>query len=405
MRSDTALLWDESYLWGVMTYDALRRLGLGFRLVSSSDVRNGCLSEHRAVFVPGGWASNKMKSLGDDGIKTIRDFVSSGGTYIGLCGGAGLATSDGIGLINVKRKPLGQRVPSVSGKVSLSLSEHPIWEGVDVPLFDIWWPSQFVVEDERLRVLASFDKATPGAFSSDFCVGDMDTSKWEDAEKSYGINLDPAKMAGDPMVVEGTYGKGRVLTSLVHFDTPGSRNGETLLKNIWGYLGLAEASYSVKCLCGPGRKLYEKAEEIFSFGERNFLWFRNGPLLQWRRGIRGLEYFTLYRIAAEIACRIGDGSEGLNELEGKMKTFMDKSLELLALERNALRRGERITFAETQDSAIKALREELFSRSKSYGGFFKELLGGMDSLLFRLLRGEMEEGKEVSGKNTRAYFL
>ncbi len=403
MKSDTALLWCESHLWGIMTYDALRRLGLGFTLVSSSDVREGRLSKYKAVLVPGGWASNKMRALGEDGTRAIRDFVSSGGTYIGLCGGAGLATLDGVGLIKVRRKPLAQRVPSVSGRVRLSVSSHPIWEGVNEPLFDIWWPSQFVVEDKSLKVLASFAEATPESFSSDFCVGDMDSRKWEEAERSYGINLDPSKMAGDPMVVEGAFGKGRVLTSLVHFDTPGSRNGEKSLNNILGYLGLNEHPYPLRSACGPGGKLYDKAEEIFSYGERNFLWFRNGPLLQWRRGVRGLEYFTLYRIAEEITCRIneeGAGVDGLGELEEAMETFTDKAIGLLALERSALQRGERITFAETQDSEIRALREELFSTSKSYGGAFKELLDGMDGLLFRLLSGEMEKDREASGRKT-----
>ena len=400
MRSDTALLWDESYLWGIMACDALRRVGLGFTLVRASDVRAGCLSDYKAILVPGGWASNKMRSLGDEGVSAIRDFVSSGGTYIGFCGGAGLATSDGIGLIKVKRKPLSLRVPSVSGPVRLALSGHPLWEGVGEPLFDIWWPSQFVTEDDALKVLATFGEASPEAFSSDYCVGDMAGAGWGDAEKSYGINLDPSRMSGDPMVVEGAYGQGRVLVSLVHFDTPGSREGEQVLNNMWDYLGLNKRACALGGHSGPGGKLYERAAEIISYGERNFIWFRHGPLLRWRRGVRGLEYFTLYRMAEEISRRIGEGTEadGMGELESMMNTFTGKAVRLLGLERGALQRGERITFHETRDSGIKALRDELFSRSKSYGGFFKELLDGLDGLLYRLLLSEMDEGREAPDK-------
>lgn len=402
MRSDTALLWDESYLWGIMAYDALIRAGLDFTLERASDVRKGCLSDYKAILVPGGWASNKMHSLGEEGVSAIRDFVSSGGTYIGFCGGAGLATSDGIGLIKVKRKPLSLRVPSVSGKVRLSLSGHPLWEGVEEPLFDIWWPSQFVIEDDALGVLATFAEATSEAFSSDYCVGDMAGVGWGDAENSYGINLDPSRMSGDPMVVEGACGRGRVLASLVHFDTPGSREGEQVLNNLWGYLGLNRRACALGGHSVPGGKLHERAAEIISYGERNFIWFRHGPLLRWRRGVRGLEYFTLHRMAEEITSRIGEGAEadGLSELEGMMETFAKKAVRLLGLERGALQRGEKITFHETRDSGIKALRDELFSRSKSYGGFFKELLGGLDGLLYRLLLNEMDEGREAPDKKT-----
>ena len=38
----------------------------------------------------------------------------AGGSYLGFCGGAGLATMDGMGLLNVKRKPTKERVPSLS---------------------------------------------------------------------------------------------------------------------------------------------------------------------------------------------------------------------------------------------------------------------------------------------------
>ena len=85
-----ALLWDESFLWGLMAYKALKNASLPFELIRAEDIRNGCLDKYAVLFVPGGWASNKLKALGDRGIGAIRNFVREGGNYLGFCGGAGL---------------------------------------------------------------------------------------------------------------------------------------------------------------------------------------------------------------------------------------------------------------------------------------------------------------------------
>ena len=124
-----AFLWDESFLWGIMAYKALREAGLPFRLIRAADIGTGSLLDCSALVVPGGWASNKIKVLGEPGISGIRQFVKEGGMYIGFCGGAGLATSDGIGLLDARRKPTGRRVPSFSGRIRLMLRHDPSLEG------------------------------------------------------------------------------------------------------------------------------------------------------------------------------------------------------------------------------------------------------------------------------------
>lgn len=82
-----ALLWDESFLWGVMAWRALKAAGLPFDLLRSEDIRQGALSRYRMIFVPGGWASNKISALGEGGREEIRRFVATGGSYLGICGG------------------------------------------------------------------------------------------------------------------------------------------------------------------------------------------------------------------------------------------------------------------------------------------------------------------------------
>jgi len=416
-----AFLWDESFLWGVMACKALRAAGLPFELVRAGDIRNGALADYRTLFVPGGWASNKAKALEKEGIDAIRRFVDRGGNYVGFCGGAGLATMDGIGLVPVKRRPTKERVPSFSGRIKLKVNNHPLWAGVSAGgaenierrtpnsefVFHAWWPSQFMV-DGSVSVLATYGGAMPDSFSSDVNVGDAETvGGWPELERLYQINLDPKRLIGEPAVIEGTFGKGKVLLSLIHFDTPGDAQGAIILNNLWKHLApnadrrlrLPEDASSGQC--GPQyektrdagliRGLDEAVSGIVEFGQRNFLWFwRNPMLLQWRRGVRGLEYCTLYVMVKELAeilrrQRTDDGPQATNE---KLKRtgelllpFVDKAKQLLIRERFAMQNAH-ITYERCDDPEIQALREELFSHSKSHGGLFKEVIDEVDRLLY-----------------------
>lgn len=415
----TALLWDESFLWGVMARKALHARGLAFDMVRAKDVRDGRLHDYSLLFVPGGWASNKIKALGNDGVEEIKRFVREGGSYLGFCGGAGLATMDGIGLLPVRRRPTKDRVPSFSGRIGLNVTDHPLWEGLSNSelrtnnselIFHAWWPSQLVVEDGSAAVLASYGEAMPDSFSSDVNVGDAEAlKKWPELERIYQINLDPKRLRGEPAVIEGAFGKGRVVLSLVHFDTPDDANGQAVLENIWKYLGGEIAEQDAGCAIGDEGKLELRAvyrdasrtestasemecmvKAIIELGCRNFLWFwRNSMLLQWRRGVRGLEYCTLSIMMKELAGALRAGaascsSSDLERIRGLLLPFADKAKSLLLMERYAMQSGH-ITYEKCDDPGIQLIREELFSRSKSYGGLFKRLLDEIDGSLFRVL--------------------
>lgn len=405
-RARAALLWDESFLWGVMALKALDACGLACDLIRSEDVRKGRLPDHSLLLVPGGWASNKLKALGDKGVEEIMRFVHDGGAYLGFCGGAGLATEDGIGLLPVKRRPTMERVPSFSGRIRLTMSDHPLWQGVSEPIFHAWWPSQLLV-DKSVSVLATYDVAMPDSFSSDVNIGDAEAGGgWAELERIYQINLDPKRLKHEPAVIEGRFGKGTVLLSLVHFDTPDDGNGATVLKNIWMQHGAGPASdtsgtaasHDAKCAAVPHRSLSElvtAVDGLIDLGLRNFLWFRRNPLLlQWRRGVRGLEYCTLFVLVNEIASLMdkqGFRPEVL-ELEHRLdliKTlalpFVERASELLVRERFAMQNAH-ITYERCDDQRIRDLRDGLFSRAKSHGGAFKEIIDQLDLVLSSLLR-------------------
>ncbi|MEW6713588.1 MAG: BPL-N domain-containing protein [Nitrospirota bacterium] len=391
-----AFLWDESFLWGIMAYKALKGLGLPFDLIRAEDIKRGALDKYGMLFVPGGWASNKGKALGEAGRSAIQHFVANGGNYLGFCGGAGLATKaeGGIGLLNVKRRPTKERVPSFSGRIELNINEHQIWLDQGSNIFHAWWPSQFDVEDKEIKVLASYGKALPDSFSSDLNVGDTEANGgWKEHEEIYRINLDPERLIGEPSIIEGSYGKGKVILSLVHFDTPDDMNGAAVLTNLWTYLGGSQANAearkrgSLEVNSKLTVELERTVNELIIFGKRNFLWFwRNPMLLQWRRGVRGLEYNTLYIMIKEITKEKSADNE-IKRIMEMLIPFIEKAKKLLLLERQAMQKGH-ITYERCDDERIKDKRLELFSDSKSHGGMFKELIDEVDAVLFSLINRE-----------------
>ncbi|HMK44136.1 MAG TPA: BPL-N domain-containing protein, partial [Dissulfurispiraceae bacterium] len=277
-RITAAVLWDESHLWGLIALRALKQKGLSFNLLSAADIRGGALEGHKLLFIPGGWASNKSKALGVAGAEAIRSFVRSGGNYFGICGGAGLATRDGIGLLAAERVATQLRVPSFSGPITCHVDEHPIWSGIYKPTFWAWWPSQLQISDPEIQILARYDAALPEAFSSDIRVGSVfSDAAWAELEADYGINLNPARLTGEPAVIEGMFGSGRVVLSMLHFDTPDDARGNRVLRQAWTNLGgstLKSPTVSVgqRCFAEACSYMLDEIRQLIDFGEQKGLW-------------------------------------------------------------------------------------------------------------------------------------
>ncbi|MCL6472220.1 MAG: hypothetical protein K6T91_05340 [Firmicutes bacterium] len=417
-----AFFWDESFLWGIVAYDAFTNLSLNFNLVTSSDIKSGALKGYDILFVPGGWASNKIKSLGDKGKENIQSFVDGGGSYLGICGGAGLALShkDGLGLVPITRKPTSERVPSFSGKIGIIQEhpKHPIWQGIpDRTGFYAWWPGQFSLrKPNSVRVLASYDEPHDGAFVSDIPV--RPNIDWDSLERSYGTNLNPSRIKGEPAVVEAGYGKGKVLLSYLHFETLGHKQGYKALLNILDYLSgkkvRADCTISTagnasltKCSKNADRRLIEMAKhletaarDLISFGENNGLWYWRQPwILQWRRGVRGIEYCTLFLMLRRLLELLEQNANHdavtvsvLAELRELALPFFEKARELLSLEKAAMNSGP-ISPLKTDNENIRLLREELFANSKSFGGYFKQIIDRIDEMLLPLLKAVCQHAK------------
>jgi hypothetical protein len=419
-----ALFWDQSLVWGLICVQTLREMGVPFDPLGAQDIAQGRLGAYRVLVVPGGWAAHKLRALGETGADSIRNFVREGGSYIGFCGGAGLALSDSraLGLVPVERMGLSDRLPSASGEVTIRGStDHPAWKGLpsEVPV-SVWWPSQFHWQPmPRVLCLASYRAAGKDFRVADLAVSDMQSTnlKWPEWEKVYAINLNPARLLGHPAILEARTGKGRLVLSYPHLETPGDTWGNRLFLNLLDYLDRKAAPHFPKGPrhdrlatygkpAGPGsqalaciHRMAETVQSLMEFGERNLLWSWRRPwLLAWKRGIRGLEYSMLavmirtLRDAAEAAgassveWRGDPWLDSAGRMEEKVDTFCRLAVRLLLEEKLASEAG-RLTKLGRVNREVDELRGRLFGSNMNHGGICRSLFDDFDSLLLRLISG------------------
>ena len=301
----TALLfWDHGGLWSLMAWQALASRGLAVTPVTANEIRGGKLAEAGLLFVPGGWPSLKLSALGGEGAGAVRDFVAKGGHYVGLCGGAGLAlaVNDGMGLVPLDRAPH-LRPPSLSGPVRCEPGEaaagHPMWAATDQSsVFHVWFPGQFAEpESSDIKVVARYLKPHPELCSADLVYREVAPEDWPGLEKSYGMRLNPGAIRGLPAVVEARVGQGRALLSYLHWDTPDDGAGGHVLRNLWRErLGL-EPGEPLALAPNPEGPLGRQALGLWQRGMELGLWQqRHTAMPLWRRGARGLEFWSLYRL-------------------------------------------------------------------------------------------------------------
>ncbi len=391
-----ALLWDESFLWGLFCYRALRRLGFPFEVVRAAKIAERGLEDFDLVVVPGGWASQKSKALGRAGREALRGFVAEGGGYLGFCGGAGLAldVAEGLALVPAARKPFEERLPNFSGSIMVYPGDrpHPMWEGASARSeVKVWWPSQFEILDPSTVTVA----ARYGAPSADFFVSDVEVGRinggergFGDLEASYGINLDPARIEGQPAVLSASFGRGRAALSYPHLDTPEDGPGSVMLFNLWQLLGQGRREdrgpfeWSAERKAPPrdpeaalgAARLLSDVKGLIELGEQGGLWrFRNPWLMIWRRGVRGFEFNTLYVLLRELHLLLEKGSapgvkERLPGVKERLRGFLPEALAVI-------------------DAGGGEGWEELLGPFPGHGTPFMEMIKEIDEMIFALVAG------------------
>lgn len=329
MRID--VLWDESHLWGLLVWRALDHHGLDYRLVSAAEVAGGALRDGRTggLVVPGGIARRKAELLGPAGVRAIREYVEAGGFYLGFCGGAGLGLSGGgLDLCAWTRRAFADRLEHfVSGHVHAQLPPAGAAQALrpatlrEAPLLPVWWPGRFnpcpsPAQGDGVQVLASYGDPGPDAMVADIALASLPRETLDDWQHLYGVRLWPRGMAGQPCVVATSRGRGTVVLSYAHLETPASAEANQWLAHLLEIM-------AVRSLSGPRLipawdvaalplqwadpvlvRAAKRLEDIIRLGQEHLLlYWRNSWLLGWRQGLPGATLASLNALVRQLAAR------------------------------------------------------------------------------------------------------
>ncbi len=385
------LLWDGGGLWSVMTWQACRDLGLPLKAIRAEEVAAGGLRDAELLVVPGGWPSRKKRTLGREGREAVKAFIQDGGRYLGLCGGAGLALNveDGLGLVDLGRTTGAKRLPSASGPILVQATKeglaHPLWRGVDQPArLHVWWPGQFAAtKNAPVTVLARYQEPCAGFCCADIIVDQTTPLELNRLEERYGMRLDPTILSGRPAVIQAKLGRGELLLSYLHFDTPGSQIGARCLKNLWQHwLGLEAQEPSPRVLCPlpASMKLAEQAEALWQQGLSLGLWEPRHPAMPlWRRGARGLEVWSLVVLCRALNVAAGPEHEELvRKLEIELMPVWEMGPIALAAQAAGLE-------GSPPDEAGHGIGERWFPSPRRTGGELATALEFLEEALGKIL--------------------
>jgi hypothetical protein len=169
--------------------------------ITAEEIRAGKLDGYDVVVQPGGSGGGQGKALGEEGRTKIQEFVKKGGGYLGVCGGAYLATTDypwSLHILNARvidkahwargHGPVAV-APTVKGEERMVSGNKPI----DI----IYWQGPLLA---------------PGADTALPAYEEWATFKGEIADKGAPKGV----MPGTTAVAATTYGAGRVVCFSPH---------------------------------------------------------------------------------------------------------------------------------------------------------------------------------------------
>ncbi|MDD4732791.1 MAG: BPL-N domain-containing protein [Desulfovibrio sp.] len=399
------IYWDESHFWGLMARRALLSWGVRHRLVRGNEIAHGLLADNPPdiLLVPGGWARGKAERLGGSGLEAVRDYVRQGGSYLGFCGGAGLALQDGgLGLCPWHRRGFTDRMQHfLSGHVRVQPREHNALtpgDMTDQSLLPVWWPSRFEPEGGDVQVLASYLEPGPDFWVADLALRSLPKGTLGDWEALYGMRIRPA-FQGQPCVVTGPFGQGRYVLSYAHLETPASPNANHWLGHLLACLGnihvpdvpLPAWDLSALPVHREDEFLLEARERLFQLvrtGVDNLLLFWRTPwLLGWRRGLPGAALNSLLCMVCEaLAAPESEAARAYWREQGprfarRMALFAEGVTGYLLAERLSM-----TAFSCNQDGlpGLREQRQALFGHPPAGGGMHGQLVHALEELVWRL---------------------
>ena len=407
------ILWDESYIWGLLAVRAAQAMNLPFRIIQAGDILQGVLKKTppALLLVPGGNARHKAQRLTQQGILGIREYVAGGGQYLGFCGGAGLALSGqgGLEICPWHRAGYDDRLQHfMSGHLYATLSHNlPPAEAAlfpspfpAAPRLPVWWPGRFdAAPHPDVHILATYETPAEDFWLADLPINNLPPETFSVWRDMYGLSLSPSFLAGQPCVVHGAYGRGAYTLSYSHLETPHSPHANRWLAHLLRTLaGLApccetlphwelratHAAWDDPALA----TLDEIITSLVDTGiSHTMLFERNEWLLGWRTGIPGANLNNMW--AAIKTIRERPPSPAAETLWQKKRAsalqaaaiFHSGCTQYLLAERLAMTLAKSFPQA-VPAPVLKEHRASLFGAPMQAGGFYRDLMTVLDDLAF-----------------------
>ena len=184
-------------------------MGFASTRVTPEEIRGGCLANYEVLIMPGGSGSKQAEMLQLAGCDAIRNFVDSGGGYVGICAGSYLASAQyewSLGLINARvwdRAHWARGTGTVT--IGLTTAAGELFSQPDSAVDVYYGQGPLLV---------------PGQQSSLPAYEVLATYETEVADKGAPVGA----MCGTHAIIRGQYGSGNVICFSPHPEAAGGPN-------------------------------------------------------------------------------------------------------------------------------------------------------------------------------------
>ncbi len=172
-----------------------------FQNLMADDIKAGKLKDVDVLIQPGGSGGTQGRQLGEEGREQIREFVRSGGGYVGICAGAYLASADYVWSLNILDAKVVDRAHWGRGKGT-----------VEIELSDLGKQTLKNQSDHLQIHYAQGPLLAPGNNPD---IPDYETLATFKTEIALN-GAPPGVMTGTTAAAQGKFGNGRVLCFSPH---------------------------------------------------------------------------------------------------------------------------------------------------------------------------------------------
>ncbi len=168
------------------------------KLVDGKSVAAGALEGEDVVVMPGGDSKAEFRSLTEEGVKKFKEFLLNGGGYIGTCAGCSILLNEDDRRLKIVPYKRLSSTKLINGNFKITKA------GADA--------LGIAEEPRRIRysggpIIKKTENEVPNAKFEIFATYDFEASTTGRAN---------TEMFGAPAILGGTYGKGKVFTTVAH---------------------------------------------------------------------------------------------------------------------------------------------------------------------------------------------